>query len=185
MTRTRKDPVARAACAARRLAVTVEAWTAWKEEASAALRQHAEAVEHCQVCAIPVAKVAGNFMNAASCDPGKPHITKRDKRRYHEIKGRRPDRGEAAVEFAAAFRAEHGHGPSVAQLCSGLGWGEEPRLVRAYIVNRLLANGWLTSTPPVPWTLRPDLRNPLVADQLSLATATALPAARTRASQAV
>ncbi|MFF4321152.1 hypothetical protein [Streptomyces sp. NPDC001568] len=53
----------------------------------------------------------------------------------------------------------------------------------AHVVHRLLHNGWLTSTAPVPWTLRPDLRNPLVA-QLGLVSATALPAARTRAPQA-
>jgi hypothetical protein len=53
-----------------------------------------------------------------------------------------------------AFRAEHGHGPSVRQLSTGFGWEMWPPL-RLLVVRRLLANGWLADTAPVPWTLRP------------------------------
>lgn len=74
---------------------------------------------------------------------------------YAAWKETQPDRGPRAAQFAAAFRAEHGHGPSTKQLCVGLGWEPQGRGLWNIIVQRLIANEWLTNTAPVPWTLRP------------------------------
>lgn len=74
---------------------------------------------------------------------------------YGAWKDTQPDRGPRAAEFAASWRAEHGHGPSIMQLCSGMDWRLESRELRGFIVQRLVANEWLTHTFPVPWTLRP------------------------------
>ncbi|MCX4625156.1 hypothetical protein [Streptomyces sp. NBC_01443] len=169
MTSKPKDPVARAAYLGRQRAAKLQAWAVWKSEARPGLRRHAEAVEQCALCALDPQSVAGAFMGAAFGQPQRePFINKRDKRRYHEIKDQQPDRGVAAARFAAAFRSVHRHGPSTRQLCEALGWDRESRAVHAYIVNRLLANGWLTATPPVPWSLRPDIANPAVALLLGL-----------------
>ncbi|MFF7534661.1 hypothetical protein ACFZB2_37025 [Streptomyces bobili] len=73
---------------------------------------------------------------------------------YSSRKEQHPDRGPLAAQFTVAFRAEHGHGPSCSQLCSGMGWNR-PRTLRTFIVHRLLANEWLTDTAPAPWTPRP------------------------------
>lgn len=74
---------------------------------------------------------------------------------YAAWKETQPDRGPRAAEFAAAFREEHHHGPSIKQLCEGLGWGGQQRELRNFITQRLIANEWLTNTAPMPWTLRP------------------------------
>ncbi|MGX1977125.1 hypothetical protein [Streptomyces kronopolitis] len=126
-------------------------WEAWKDEVSPALRRHAEAVEHCPRCALPLERVAPAFMQQ-----GLPvQATSKVRTAYSAWKETQLDRGLRAAEFAATWRAEHGHGPSIAQLCRGLEWPLESRDLRAYIVQRLVANGWLTHTFPVPWTLRP------------------------------
>lgn len=126
-------------------------WEMWKDGVSPALRRHAEAVEHCPLCALPLERVAPAFMQQGLPlqAMAKVHTA------YGAWKDTQPDRGPRAAEFAATWRAEHGHGPSIAQLCSGLGWPLESRDLRAYIVQRLVANEWLTHTFPVPWTLRP------------------------------
>ncbi|MFF4283180.1 hypothetical protein ACFY0Z_30910 [Streptomyces kronopolitis] len=126
-------------------------WEVWKDGVSPALRRHAEAVEHCPLCALPLERVAQAFLQPA-LPLQTPH---RVRAAYGEWKDTQPDRGPRAAEFAAAWRAAHGHGPSIAQLCSGLGWPPQPRELRAFIIKRLVANEWLTHTFPVPWTLRP------------------------------
>ncbi|MEK8142223.1 hypothetical protein NKH18_05920 [Streptomyces sp. M10(2022)] len=45
--------------------------------------------------------------------------------------------------------------PSGKQLCLGLGWKKQGRGMWNLIAQRLIADGWLTNTSPVPWTLRP------------------------------
>ncbi|MEU7450127.1 hypothetical protein EES47_26140 [Streptomyces sp. ADI98-12] len=128
----------------------VDAWAQWKRTATPALRRHVESVEYCAVCALPPEQVAEAFMA-----PGRPQFfSKNVKAAYGEWKNAHPDRGLLAAEFTVAFRAEHGHGPSYRQLCSGLGWDVKHSL-RGFIVGRLLANEWLTDTSSVPWTLRP------------------------------
>jgi len=126
-------------------------WQAWKERASPALRRHAENVEHCTLCSIPLDQVASAFMRPAT----QMKVLPRVRTAYGAWKDTQPDRGPHAAEFAAAWRAEHGHGPSIRQLCSGLGWSAGPRELQVFIVRRLIANEWLTDTAPVPWTLRP------------------------------
>lgn len=126
------------------------AWAQWKSMATPALRRHVEAVEHCETCALPVVRVAEAF-TGSDCSQ---FFSKSVKAAYGDWKDAHPDRGPQAAEFAVAFRAEHGHGPSYAQLCAGLGWGLKGPL-RGFVVKRLLANEWLTDTGTVPWTLRP------------------------------
>ncbi|GAB7036052.1 hypothetical protein JCM4914_75130 [Streptomyces platensis subsp. malvinus] len=126
-------------------------WEVWKDGVSPALRRHAEAVEHCPLCALPLERVAQAFMQ-----PSLPmQVRPKARAAYGAWKDTQPDRGPRAAEFAATWRAEHGHGPSITQLCSGLGWPVGSRELRAFIVKRLVANEWLTHTFPVPWTLRP------------------------------
>lgn len=128
------------------------AWAQWKNAATPALRRHAEAVEYCAVCALEPGQVASAFMERV-----RPQFVPQwVKNAYGEWKGAHPDRGPQAAEFTVAFRAEHGHGPSFNQLCSGLGW-DVCRSVRNFIVRRLLSNEWLMETNPVPWTLRPGV----------------------------
>ncbi|MFJ1823397.1 hypothetical protein [Streptomyces sp. NPDC088178] len=128
----------------------IDVWTQWKNAATPALRQHAESVEYCAVCALAPERVAEAFMT-----PGRHQFfSKSIKAAYGQWKNAHPDRGRLAAEFTVAFRAEHGHGPSYRQLCSGLGWNVKHSL-HGFIVKRLLANAWLTETAPVPWTLRP------------------------------
>jgi hypothetical protein len=81
-------------------------------------------------------------------------MSKQTKILYGQWKDTHPDRGPQTAAFTVAFRAEHGHGPSFRQLGQGLGWDLSHQL-RGFVVQRLLANGWLTSTGTVPWTLRP------------------------------
>ncbi|MGW7642093.1 hypothetical protein [Streptomyces decoyicus] len=133
------------------LAVVRVRWEAWKDGVSPALRRHVEAVEHCPLCALPLERVAQAFMQ-----PGLPmQAMPKVQTAYGAWKDTQPERGPRAAAFAASWRAEHGHGPSITQLCGGLGWPLEPRELRAFIVQRLVANEWLTHTFPVPWTLRP------------------------------
>lgn len=130
--------------------ISPDKWAQWKANASPALRRHAEAVENCSVCALPLDQVAGAFTA--------PHVRVPSPRKVREAYGawkeQYPDRGPLAGRFTTAFRAEHGHGPSYSQLCTGLGW-DLPRGLRNFVVQRLLVNEWLTDTAPVPWTLRP------------------------------
>ncbi|MEU7278383.1 hypothetical protein AB0A69_06270 [Streptomyces sp. NPDC045431] len=125
-------------------------WEKWKAGASPALRRHAEAVEHCAVCRMPLGRVATAFVATRPSVPAPRSV--RDA--YDAWQEKHPDRGPLAARFTVAFRAQHGHGPSYTQLCAGLGW-KLSRNVRTVVVERLLADGWLTDTSPVPWTLRP------------------------------
>ncbi|MFJ5292696.1 hypothetical protein [Streptomyces sp. NPDC088348] len=126
-------------------------WDDWKARASTALRRHVESVEGCPLCTFSTARVAEAFMRKAV-----PVQWGEDTRSAcAEWERTQPDRGPRAAEFAAAFRADHGHGPSFKQLCKGMGWGKQPRALRVLVVGGLIADGWLTNTDPVPWTLRP------------------------------
>ncbi|MFJ2875527.1 MULTISPECIES: hypothetical protein [unclassified Streptomyces] len=145
------------------------AWTQWKNVATPALRRHAEAVEYCAVCALELGQVAAAFMERVQPQ----FVPKWIKNAYGDWKEAHPDRGPQAAEFTVVFRAEHGHGPSYNQLCSGLGW-DVCRSVRSFIVRRLLSNEWLMETSPVPWTLRPGV--------MAQAQGIVLPKARTAAS---
>ncbi|MCT9093944.1 hypothetical protein N4G70_34565 [Streptomyces sp. ASQP_92] len=128
----------------------VAAWEQWKNTATPALRRHVEAVELCAVCALPVERVAEAFTGVVRS----PFFSQAVKNAYGDWKDAHPDRGPQAAAFTIAFRTEHGHGPSYAQLCAGLGW-EMKRSLRGFVVKRLLSNEWLTDTGTVPWTLRP------------------------------
>ena len=125
-------------------------WQAWKQHASPALRQHAEAVEQCPQCALATDRVVAAFMQPSVPLPFARRVTAD----YAAWKTRQGDRGPRAAQFVADFRVGHGHGPSLKQLCDGLGW-KAYRELRAFIVSRLIVNEWLTNTTPVPWTLRP------------------------------
>lgn len=127
-------------------------WEAWKDSVSPALRRHAEAVECCPRCALSLTNVAPAFM--CNTVPGRG-FPRNVRVAYRAWKDTQPDRGPRAAQFAAGFRAEHGHGPSVRQLCDGLGWEVERAQLRSFIIARLVTNGWLAKTGPVPWTLRP------------------------------
>ncbi|MEU8678162.1 hypothetical protein [Streptomyces sp. NPDC048560] len=131
--------------------ISPDMWEAWKEQRSPALRRHAEAVEHCALCSLPFAQVTEAFVR----EPVPVPLQRKVLLAYEEWEPTQPDRGPRAAEFAAAFRAEHGHGPSARQLCLGLGWKKRGRGMWHLIVQRLVADGWLTNTAPVPWTLRP------------------------------
>ncbi|MFC8226563.1 hypothetical protein [Streptomyces sp. NPDC057287] len=126
-------------------------WDEWKDRASVALRRHVEAVEGCPRCSLSTARVSEAFMRKAV-----PAQVQEKVRRAHDVwEAGHPDQGPAAAEFSAAFRAEHGHGPSVKQLCNALEWGKMSRDLRIHVIRRLIDDGWLTNTEPVPWTLRP------------------------------
>ncbi|MCZ4101035.1 hypothetical protein [Streptomyces sp. H39-C1] len=124
---------------------TPSQWKRWKLRARPEVRQNAEAVEHCAVCRFPRARVASAFTTTGK-DPRPEHDA------YDAWNKTHPHHGLQAAQVTAVFRTRHGHGPSYGQLCSTLGW---PRTLRATIVQRLLADGWLTEIPSVPWTLRP------------------------------
>ncbi|MEU5169831.1 hypothetical protein [Streptomyces mutomycini] len=126
-------------------------WDEWKGRASVALRRHVEAVEGCPECSLSTARVSEAFMRTAVPAQFEEKVLKA----YGSWEARYPDQGPAAAEFAAAFRAGHGHGPSVRQFCKGMGWGKMSRELRILVIRRLIADGWLTNTGPVPWTLRP------------------------------
>lgn len=126
-------------------------WEVWKDGVSPALRRHAEAVERCSLCALSLDRVAQAFMQ-----PGVPlEVLPKVRTAYGAWKDTQPDRGPRAAEFAASWRAEHGHGPSITQLCWGMGWRLKSCGLRRFIVERLVTDEWLTNTFPVPWTLRP------------------------------
>ncbi|MFD9424085.1 hypothetical protein [Streptomyces sp. NPDC060054] len=141
-------------------------WEEWKARASTALRRHIDNVQRCPLCSIPEWRVAEAFIGKPIPAQRKTHA----RAAYTAWKENNPDRGPRTAEFAAAFRAEHGHGPSIRQLCEGMGWGKQRRALRTHIVERLIANEWLTNTQPVPWTLRPGkafldgTSNPAAAD---------------------
>lgn len=131
-------------------------WQSWKDGVSPALRRHAENVENCPLCTLPLEQVASAFMR-----PAVPmQFPLRVRTAYGAWKDSYPDRGPHALQFAAAFRARHQHGPSLTQLCEGLGWQIQSRELRGFIVRRLITNEWLTNTVPVPWTLRPGKAAP-------------------------
>ncbi|WP_331726706.1 hypothetical protein [Streptomyces sp. NBC_00280] len=126
-------------------------WQVWKDGVSPALRRHAENVEHCPLCTLPLEQMASAFMR-----PAVPmQFPLRVRTAYGAWKDSHPDRGPRALQFAAAFRTRHQHGPSLKQLCEGMGWQIESSELRGFIVRRLITNEWLTNTAPVPWTLRP------------------------------
>ncbi|MFD3613466.1 hypothetical protein ACFWXA_36590 [Streptomyces atroolivaceus] len=126
-------------------------WDEWKERASVALRRHVEAVEGCHECSLSTARVSEAFMRKAV----PAQFEEKVRRAYGVWEAKYPGQGPAAAEFAAAFRAAHGHGPSVKQLCTAMGWGKMSRELRIHVIRRLITEGWLTNTDPVPWTLRP------------------------------
>ncbi|MFF2729870.1 hypothetical protein ACFVS9_18470 [Streptomyces sp. NPDC058008] len=128
-----------------------QSWEEWKEAASVALRRHVEAVEGCAECSLSTARVSEAFMRR----PVPAQFQEKVRAAYAVWEARYPDQGPVAAEFAAAFRAAHGHGPSVKQLCKELGWGKMSRHLRMHVIRGLIADGWLTNTDPVPWTLRP------------------------------
>ncbi|MFF3172375.1 hypothetical protein ACFVQ0_07115 [Streptomyces sp. NPDC057900] len=130
--------------------ITPAAWDAWKSGTSPALRRHVEAVEHCPLCRFPMGRVAKAFMYPPADVPAARSVLTA----YEAWEDGHPDRGPQAAALAAAFRAEHGHGPSYGQLCKGLGW-KLSRSLRGFVVHRIVAEDWLTDTSPVPWTLRP------------------------------
>ncbi|MCX5141692.1 MULTISPECIES: hypothetical protein [unclassified Streptomyces] len=143
--------VREAAAAEELVEVTPEQWAAWKSGISPALLRHVEAVEQCAVCRCSFGRVARAFMSSPTPVPA-PRPVAGD----HEVwRDAHPECGREAAEFTLAFRAEHGHGPSYGQLCKGLGWKKLSRSLRGLVVGGILADGWLTDTSPVPWTLRP------------------------------
>ncbi|MEU1369053.1 hypothetical protein ABZ454_23350 [Streptomyces sp. NPDC005803] len=140
-----------AAAAAELVEITPAQWAEWKSGVSPALLRHVEAVEQCSVCRCSFGRVAKAFMSAPSPVPApRPAVGDHDAWR-----AARPECGREAAEFTVAFRAEHGHGPSYGQLCKGLRWKKLSRALRGLVVSGIIAEGWLTETSPVPWTLRP------------------------------
>ncbi|MEV0449819.1 hypothetical protein [Streptomyces sp. NPDC050600] len=129
-----------------------DVWEQWKAAATPALRRHVESVEHCELCRLGPDQVAEAFSG-----PNRPMlVSQRTQILYRHWKDNHPDRGPLSAAFTVAFRAEHGHGPSFRQLGKGMGWGADHQL-RGLAVQRLMVNGWLTSTGSVPWTLRPGM----------------------------
>ncbi|GGZ08005.1 hypothetical protein CP967_32770 [Streptomyces nitrosporeus] len=126
-------------------------WDDWKAQASAALRRHVENVEGCTLCGLSTERVSEAFMRK----PVPAQFDDKARAAYARWREAEPDPGPRAAEFAAAFRAEHHHGPSVRQFCQGLYARKQSRRLRILIVRQLIAEGWLTNTEPVPWTLRP------------------------------
>ncbi|MFF5897650.1 hypothetical protein ACFY8O_17180 [Streptomyces argenteolus] len=126
-------------------------WDEWKAGVSVALRRHVEAVENCPECAPTTARVSEAFMRT----PVPAQFEEKVRQAYGVWEAKFPEQGPPAARFAAAFRASHGHGPSVKQFCQGMGWGKMSRDLRIFVIRRLIADGWLTNTEPVPWTLRP------------------------------
>lgn len=126
-------------------------WQEWKENADPARRAHAETVERCALCRTAPARVAEAFMNA----PVRLPVQRDVRAEYETWAGAEPDLGPSAARFAAEFRTAHGHGPSVKQVCKGLGWPKRPREFRTLAVDDLIAGRWLTNEPSVPWSLAP------------------------------
>ncbi|MFC8919582.1 hypothetical protein ACFT5C_27890 [Streptomyces sp. NPDC057116] len=131
-------------------AFCADTWAQWKSAATPALRRHVENVECCTRCAMPVERVAEAFL--VPYGPQPVHTEAEIAHGYW--KAAHPERGRQAAAYTVAFRAEHGHGPSYRQLGKGLGWALN-RQARGLAVGGLLADGWLTATGTVPWTLRP------------------------------
>lgn len=131
--------------------VTRERWAEWKSGISPALLRHVEAVEQCPLCHFPFGRVANAFLASPSSVPAPRTVLDA----YGTWRDAHPDCGREAALFTVAFRTEHGHGPSYNQLCRGLRWKKLSSALRGIVVGSLLAEGWLTATPPVPWTLRP------------------------------
>ncbi|WP_299539742.1 hypothetical protein [uncultured Streptomyces sp.] len=127
-----------------------DAWVAWKDQVSPALRRHVAAVEECPLCHLATTRVAEAFTRRKKVSP----VKEKTRRAYEAWKEANPDCGPQAAEFSAAFRVEHGHGPSLSQFCEGMQW-KFRRPLRLLVVSRLVADGWLANTDPVPWTLRP------------------------------
>ncbi len=127
-----------------------DAWLRWKEAATPGLRRHMESIESCALCEFAPDRVAEAFMTPSRAQ----FMSKQTKTLYGQWKSEHPDRGPQVAAFTVTFRAEHGHGPSFRQLGDGMGW-DVPHQLRCFIVQRLLANDWLTTTGTVPWTLRP------------------------------
>ncbi|WP_206308364.1 hypothetical protein [Streptomyces sp. A1277] len=130
---------------------TPERWAEWKSGISPVLLRHVEAVEQCPLCRFPFGRVANAFLTSPSSVPAPRTVLDA----YGTWRDAHPDCGREAALFTVAFRTEHGHGPSYNQLCRGLGWKKLSRALRGIVVGSLLAEGWLTDTSPVPWTLRP------------------------------
>ncbi|MGW1818481.1 hypothetical protein ACWCQM_33540 [Streptomyces sp. NPDC002125] len=147
-------------------------WDEWKAGVSVALRRHVEAVEKCADCSLSTVRVSEAFMRKAV----PAQFEEKVRRAYGVWEARYPDQGPPAARFAASFRASHGHGPSVKQLCKGMGWGKMSRDLRIFVIRRLIADGWLMNTDPVPWTLRPG-RN-AQAGAAGAATSAGAPARR-------
>ncbi|MFD6415802.1 hypothetical protein [Streptomyces sp. NPDC060194] len=123
----------------------------WKAGVSPALRRHVEAVEGCTLCAMPLARVSEAFLGVMLPE----QASTKQRLAYEAWRQENPAPGPHAARTAAAFRAEHGHGPSVKQFCEAAGWRLKGRPLRGLVIAQLLAEGWLTNTAPVPWTLRP------------------------------
>ncbi|MFD8691697.1 hypothetical protein [Streptomyces sp. NPDC059651] len=140
-----------AAAAAELVEITPAQWAEWKTGVSPALLRHVEAVEQCALCRLSFGRVAKAFMSSPSPVPA-PRPVAGDHETWRDA---HPESGREAAAFTVAFRAEHGHGPSYGQLCKGLGWKKLSRSLRGLVVGGILADGWLTETSPVPWTLRP------------------------------
>lgn len=140
-----------AAAAAELVEITPAQWAEWKSGITPALLRHVEAVEQCALCRCSFGRVAKAFMSAPSPVPA-PRTAASD---YDAWRDAHPECGREAAEFTVAFRTEHGHGPSYGQLCKGLGWKKLSRSLRGLVVSGIIADGWLTETSPVPWTLRP------------------------------
>ncbi|MFD7863206.1 hypothetical protein [Streptomyces sp. NPDC057682] len=140
-----------AAAAAALVEVTPAQWAAWKADLSPALLRHVETVERCALCQCTFPRVTKAFMSEPTPVPA-PRPEDGALEAWHL---RYPDAGREAAEFTVAFRAEHGHGPSYGQLWKGLGWKKLSRALRGLVISGIIADGWLTDTAPVPWTLRP------------------------------
>ncbi|MET9954503.1 hypothetical protein ABZ135_23575 [Streptomyces sp. NPDC006339] len=127
-----------------------DAWLRWKQAATPGLQRHVESIETCGLCGLAPERVAEAFTTPSRAQ----FMSKQTRTLYGQWKTEHPDHGPQAAAFTVAFRAEHGHGPSFRQVAEGMGWNL-PYQLRWFIVQRLLANNWLTSTGTVPWTLRP------------------------------
>ncbi|MFI5805734.1 hypothetical protein [Streptomyces sp. NPDC051561] len=156
-----------------------EEWAGWKGTLTPALRKHVEAVEFCAVCALPAERVAEAFLTSCPRQP----VAEKVEAQYGKWQEEHPDRGPLAARFSVEFRAEHGHGPSYSQLCTGLGWKKLRRSLRGLVVERMLTDGWLTDTSPVPWTLRPG--KAAQTRGITLPAARSAAAAETEAARAV
>ncbi|MYS10117.1 hypothetical protein GTW71_27620, partial [Streptomyces sp. SID6041] len=95
-----------AAARATRFRFDADAWSAWKDEASPALRRHVQSVEDCALCAFAAPAVAQAFTTCAPAGPPAP-ATRLRHRQWQEA---HPEPGPRAAAFTVDFRARHGHG---------------------------------------------------------------------------